>query len=219
MAGQPSILVVEDTEPLRMILELALAEAGYEVIGVANGAEALRQCADRRLDAALLDIGLPDMDGFELAARLRATKEGETMPMIFMTARREPEMPAQVAAAGGVGLLLKPFRLGELLQHVARCLPDHLVEATPATARPLPEGLANGGFIPELVSPAMKNERLALLEEKLAWLQRHVTEQDKAMLELAGEIDRLKKQVTELRAKLAADPGEPAEADEHPPHY
>ena len=65
----------------------------------------------------------------------------------------------------------------------------------------------------------MKNERLALLEEKLAWLQRHVTEQDKAMLELAGEIDRLKKQVAELRAKPAMDPGGPAEADEHPPHY
>jgi len=65
----------------------------------------------------------------------------------------------------------------------------------------------------------MKNERIALLEEKLAWLQRHVTEQDKAMLELAGEIDRLKKQVTELRAKLAADPGGPADADERPPHY
>ena len=65
----------------------------------------------------------------------------------------------------------------------------------------------------------MKNERLALLEEKLAWLQRHVTEQDKAMLELAGEIDRLKKQVAELRAKPAMDPGGPAEADEPPPHY
>jgi len=219
MAGRPSILVVEDTEPLRMILELALAEAGYEIIGAANGAEALRWCANRRFDTALLDIDLPDMDGFELAARLRARKEGGTMPMIFMTARRAPEMPAQVTAAGGVGLLLKPFRLGELLQHVARCLPDHLVEATPATARPSPEGLANGGSIPELVSPAMKNERLAFLEEKLAWLQRHVTEQDKAMLELAGEIDRLKKQVTELRAKLAADPGEPADVDEHPPHY
>jgi len=219
MAGRPSILVVEDTEPLRMILELALAEAGYEIIGAANGAEALRRCANRRFDTALLDIDLPDMDGFELAARLRAGKEGATQPMIFMTARRAPEMPAQVTAAGGVGLLLKPFRLDELLQHVARCLPDHLVEATPANVRPSPESLAKGGSFPELVSPAMKNERLALLEEKLAWLQRHVTEQDKAMLELAGEIDRLKKQVTELRAKLAADPGEPAEADERPPHY
>ena len=65
----------------------------------------------------------------------------------------------------------------------------------------------------------MKNERIALLEEKLAWLQRHVTEQDKAVLELAGEIDRLKKQVAELRTKPAMDPGAPPEADEHPPHY
>ena len=105
MAGRPSILVVEDTEPLRMILELALAEAGYEVIGAASGAEARRRGAIRRFDAALLDIDLPDMDGFELAAWLRAGKEGVTLPIIFMTARRAPELPAQVAAAGGVGLL------------------------------------------------------------------------------------------------------------------
>lgn len=65
----------------------------------------------------------------------------------------------------------------------------------------------------------MNDEPLARLEEKLAWLQRHVTEQDKAMLELAGEIDRLKKQIAELRAKAAGAPeGEPP-ADERPPHY
>jgi SlyX protein len=65
----------------------------------------------------------------------------------------------------------------------------------------------------------MKNEPLALLEERLAWLQRHVTEQDRAMLEMAGEIDRLKKQVAELRAKPVADAGGPETADERPPHY
>ena len=65
----------------------------------------------------------------------------------------------------------------------------------------------------------MKDERFALLEEKLAWLQRHVTEQDKAMLELAGEIDRLKKQVSELRAKLVATADGPEPADGRPPHY
>jgi uncharacterized coiled-coil protein SlyX len=46
-----------------------------------------------------------------------------------------------------------------------------------------------------------------------------VTEQDKAMLEMAGEVDRLKQQVTELRAKLAAEPGGPPESEERPPHY
>jgi SlyX protein len=65
----------------------------------------------------------------------------------------------------------------------------------------------------------MENERLALLEEKLAWLQRHVAEQDRAMLDTAAEIDRLKKQVAELREKLAADAGEPPRPEERPPHY
>jgi SlyX protein len=65
----------------------------------------------------------------------------------------------------------------------------------------------------------MTNEPLARLEEKLAWLQRHVAEQDKAMLEMAGEIDRLKKQVAELRAKPVAEDGGPEPADERPPHY
>lgn len=69
------------------------------------------------------------------------------------------------------------------------------------------------------MAAAVNDERIARLEEKLAWLQRHVMEQDKAMLELAGEIDRLKKQAAELRAKPVADPGEPPEGDARPPHY
>jgi SlyX protein len=65
----------------------------------------------------------------------------------------------------------------------------------------------------------MSDERLAFLEEKLAWLQRHVTEQDKAMFEMAEKIDRLKKLTAELHAKLVADGGGPEAADERPPHY
>ncbi len=64
----------------------------------------------------------------------------------------------------------------------------------------------------------MKNASLSVLEERLAWLQRHVTEQDKAMLEMAGEIDRLKKLVAELREKQA-EAGDPPRSDERPPHY
>ena len=65
----------------------------------------------------------------------------------------------------------------------------------------------------------MNDELLARLEEKLVWLQRHVAEQDKAMFEMAGEIDRLKKQVAELRAKPVAEDSGPESADERPPHY
>ena len=72
--------------------------------------------------------------------------------------------------------------------------------------------------IPSFCRP-MNNESLARLEERLAWLQRHVTEQDRAMLEMAGEIDRLKQQVAELRAKSTGDADGPEPADGRPPHY
>ena len=64
----------------------------------------------------------------------------------------------------------------------------------------------------------MKNERVALLEEKLAWLQRHATEQDRVMLKMAEDMARLTKKVMELRTKLGEEPGESLEAGERPPH-
>jgi len=60
---------------------------------------------------------------------------------------------------------------------------------------------------------------LARFEERLAWLQRHVTEQDKVMLRMAEELDHLKQQVAELRGKLAGEPGETPGPEERPPHY
>jgi len=65
----------------------------------------------------------------------------------------------------------------------------------------------------------MDNEPLAHLEEKLAWLQRHVTEQDKAMLEMAGEIDQLKRKLSELSQRPEAESAPPPAIDERPPHY
>jgi SlyX protein len=65
----------------------------------------------------------------------------------------------------------------------------------------------------------MNHDRLARLEEKLAWLQRHVTEQDMAMLEMAGEIERLKKQLAELREKPTGESDGPPAGGDRPPHY
>lgn len=65
----------------------------------------------------------------------------------------------------------------------------------------------------------MNPDRISVLEEKLAWLQRHVTEQDKAMLEMAEEIALLKRRMEEFRAKPAAESDEPPAGAERPPHY
>jgi DNA-binding response OmpR family regulator len=119
------ILVVEETALVCTVVELALGEAGYGATGAASGEEALQRCQETKFDAAVIEIDLPDMDGFELMSRLRESAAGKTMPVIFMTTRRERDLPSRVAAAGGAGLLLKPFTLSELLQIVAGCLPGH----------------------------------------------------------------------------------------------
>ncbi len=67
----------------------------------------------------------------------------------------------------------------------------------------------------------VSNERIDRLEERLAWLQRHVTEQDKAMLEMAGQLDRFKAELTRLKQRTESAPAnlEGSSADERPPHY
>jgi uncharacterized coiled-coil protein SlyX len=65
----------------------------------------------------------------------------------------------------------------------------------------------------------MSEERLACLEEKFAWLQRHVAEQDKAMLEMAGEIDELKKKLSEVDQRARTESGQSPPINERPPHY
>jgi len=65
------------------------------------------------------------------------------------------------------------------------------------------------------------SERIDRLEERLAWLQRHVTEQDKAMLEMASQLDRVKAELTRLKQRAEVSPANPdgTPADERPPHY
>lgn len=68
----------------------------------------------------------------------------------------------------------------------------------------------------------MSSERIDLLEERLAWLQRHVVEQDKAMLDMAGQLDRLKAELTRLKQRSDESGGVPGAInphDERPPHY
>jgi SlyX protein len=67
----------------------------------------------------------------------------------------------------------------------------------------------------------VSNERIDRLEERLAWLQRHVVEQDKAMLEMAGQLDRMKAELLRLRQRAEAAPvnAETPPAEERPPHY
>ena len=83
-----TLLLVDDEEHLRSMLSAALRYNGYEVIAVADGAAALDVAATERPDAVVLDVMLPDIDGFEVCRQLRT--RGDEVPVVFLTAVDSP---------------------------------------------------------------------------------------------------------------------------------
>src|SRR5215472_4646897 len=86
--GAPSILVVDDEEHITELLAMGLGYNGFEVERVATGRNALEASERRRPDLIVLDVMLPDLDGFEVARRIRSAEgAGTHVPIIFLTAR------------------------------------------------------------------------------------------------------------------------------------
>ena len=113
-----SVLVVDDTvENLRVLSEL-LGEQGYEVRAVTSGRQALQAVEHDPPDLILLDITMPDMDGFEVCRRLRATAWSKDVPVIFLTALTATADKLRAFDAGGVDYVTKPFQFEEVLARV-----------------------------------------------------------------------------------------------------
>jgi two-component system response regulator MprA len=108
--------ICEDDDELRGFLREALARDGFAVHTTASGAEALRVFAAAPPDVLVLDIGLPDADGRDVCAALRA--QGVVTPVLFLTARDELVDRLSGFDAGGDDYLAKPFALAELLARV-----------------------------------------------------------------------------------------------------
>jgi two-component system OmpR family response regulator len=106
------LLVVDDEESLLDLLGDALRFAGYEVHTARSGFEALRVAADTSPALVLLDVNLPDLDGFEVCQRLR--RDGSDVPVIFLTARDDPADLRNGFTRGGDDYVTKPFSLEEL---------------------------------------------------------------------------------------------------------
>ena len=113
-----SVLVVDDTvENLRVLSDL-LGEQGYDVRAVTSGHQALQAVEHDPPDLILLDITMPDMDGFEVCRRLRATERSKDVPVIFLTALTATADKLRAFDAGGVDYVTKPFQFEEVLARV-----------------------------------------------------------------------------------------------------
>ncbi len=112
----PKVLVVDDEENIRFLLSSALHHSGFEVATADNGREALTELKAFRPDAVLLDVMMPDIDGFEVCRRMRA--DGDRTAVIFLTAHDATEDKVRGLTLGGDDYVTKPFSLEEVIARV-----------------------------------------------------------------------------------------------------
>ncbi|GAB3947627.1 hypothetical protein GCM10029976_077240 [Kribbella albertanoniae] len=110
------VLVVDDEENILAMLTTTLRFAGFAVASAATGGEALERAREFRPEVIVLDVMLPDLDGFEVCRRLR--RDGVDAPVLFLTARdaREDKVPG--LTLGGDDYVTKPFDLDELVARI-----------------------------------------------------------------------------------------------------
>ncbi|MFM7345945.1 MAG: response regulator [Tagaea sp.] len=104
------ILLVEDDPDIREIAEMALGTVGgFEVLACGTGGEALRRLAEFGPQLAVIDVMMPGMDGPGLLAALRARPDTRDLPVVFMTAKVQPEEMARWRSLGAADIVAKPF--------------------------------------------------------------------------------------------------------------
>ena len=114
------ILVVEDDNGIRMLMEDALADAGYEPVLACNGLEALEVLEAKHIDLIILDIMMPKLDGYELLRQLR--ESGMDMPVLMVTAKQTLSDKKKGFLLGADDYMVKPFEEEEMLLRVAALL-------------------------------------------------------------------------------------------------
>ena len=117
MTSSGTILVVDDVPQNIKLLDAVLAPRGYAVIGATSGAAGLEAVASSRPDLILLDIVMPEMDGFEVCRRLRGDVATRYLPIVMITASGSAEKVSAIEA-GADDFIGKPFDQAELLARV-----------------------------------------------------------------------------------------------------
>ncbi len=115
---RPLILVVDDIADNVQFLAARLRSKGFQVSAASNGNDALRAVELKPPDLMLLDVQMPDMDGFEVCRRLKSHKATAAIPVIFLTARADVEDVVEGLTLGAVDYVTKPFHAKELLTRV-----------------------------------------------------------------------------------------------------
>jgi pilus assembly protein CpaE len=130
------ILIIEDEVRFLEGLELYLKEAGYEVLKATRGSEGLRKAIEMSPDLVILDVMMPDIDGYEVCRRLRADPETEDLPVLMLTAKSQVADKVNGFKSGADDYLTKPVHLAELGARIEALLKRAVKPAAPDVAAP-----------------------------------------------------------------------------------
>lgn len=207
------ILVVEDEQSIRTIVEYALKEAGFTVVTAARGDDALDAFARENVDLVILDIMLPGLDGLEVCKRIRAT---DATPIIMLSARGEELDKVLGLELGADDYVTKPFSPRELVLRVRANLRRARVE--PDRSTPVRVGDLEIDTTARTVSRADREIPLTYSEfeilHKLASSPRRVFTREELMNHLwdgnfFGDLRSVDVHVRHLRQKVEDDPSNP----------
>jgi two-component system KDP operon response regulator KdpE len=214
-ANAPLLLVVDDDAPVRRFLRAGLASEGYRLVEAVSGTEGLAQAATRAPDLVLLDLGLPDLDGFEVVRRLREWSE---VPVVVLSARGQDEDKIRALDAGADDYVTKPFSMGELLARVRVALRHRARRDAGEDAGPVKAGELVVDLARRVVTVAGEEAHLTPIEYRLlAVLARHagkVLTHEQLLREVwgpgyAAQHHYVRVYMAQLRAKLERDPSRP----------
>ena len=119
-AGKPRALVVDDAPDVTEMLSFVLRYAGYDVVSASSAVEALDAARGRSFEVIVSDIGMPEMNGYELAVRLRSFDQYRETPMIAVTGFSMYDDRDKALAAGFNAFLTKPVNPGDLVSLIER---------------------------------------------------------------------------------------------------
>lgn len=160
MVDKPHILIVEDDLDLSEMVSSYFRVQNYDVLTAAWGEEALKLADDNPLDLIMLDIRLPDIDGFELCRRLRNNRRTQDTPIIFLTEKRDRVDKLQGLELGVIDYITKPFDIQELRLRVRNAISRSQMPVANNPVTDLPEG----ELVDEKMGVLMNSSNWAILK-------------------------------------------------------
>jgi len=118
----PVIMTADDAASMRQMVSFTLADVGHKIVEAQDGIEALEKAKETKIDAFVVDINMPRMDGITLVKELRALPNYKFTPILMLTTESQDSKRQEGKAAGATGWLVKPFNPEQLLNVIKKVL-------------------------------------------------------------------------------------------------